>query len=43
VPLGRIGTAEEFAELVAFVASRKAGFMTGSILAIDGGGSRAVF
>jgi 3-oxoacyl-[acyl-carrier protein] reductase len=43
VPLGRIGTAEELAELVAFVASRKAGFMTGSIVAIDGGGSRAVF
>ena len=43
VPVGRIGTPIEFAELVAFVASRKAGFMTGSMITIDGGGSRAVF
>jgi 3-oxoacyl-[acyl-carrier protein] reductase len=43
LPAGRIGSAEELAELVAFVASRKAGFMTGSIIAIDGGGTRALF
>jgi 3-oxoacyl-[acyl-carrier protein] reductase len=43
LPVGRIGTAEEFGALVAFVASRKAGFMTGSTIAIDGGGSRALF
>jgi 3-oxoacyl-[acyl-carrier protein] reductase len=43
LPMGRIGAAEELAELVAFVASRKAGFMTGSTIAIDGGGSRALF
>ncbi|WP_026379211.1 SDR family oxidoreductase [Afifella pfennigii] len=42
MPLKRIGTAEEFAELVAFVASRKAGFMTGSTLAIDGGRGRSI-
>jgi 3-oxoacyl-[acyl-carrier protein] reductase len=43
LPAGRLGTPEELAELVAFVASRKAGFMTGAMMTIDGGGSRAVF
>jgi 3-oxoacyl-[acyl-carrier protein] reductase len=43
LPAGRIGSAEELAELVAFVASRKAGFMTGSMITIDGGGTRALF
>jgi 3-oxoacyl-[acyl-carrier protein] reductase len=43
LPIGRIGTAEELAELVAFVASRRAGFMTGSMITIDGGGTRALF
>jgi len=43
VPMGRIGRAEELAELVAFVVSRKAGFMTGSMISIDGGGTRALF
>ncbi len=42
VPAGRLGTAEELAELVTFVASRKAGFMTGAMLTIDGGGCRGV-
>jgi 3-oxoacyl-[acyl-carrier protein] reductase len=43
LPAGRIGSAEELADLVGFVASRKAGFMTGSVIAIDGGGTRALF
>jgi 3-oxoacyl-[acyl-carrier protein] reductase len=43
LPSGRIGSAEELAELVAFVVSRKAGFMTGSVIVIDGGGTRALF
>jgi 3-oxoacyl-[acyl-carrier protein] reductase len=43
VPAGRLGTPEEFAELVAFVASRKAGFMSGSMIAIDGAAGRSVF
>lgn len=42
LPIGRIGLPEEFAELVAFVASRKAGFMTGTTIAIDGGGNRSI-
>lgn len=36
-PLGRLGTAEEIAYTVAFLASDQAGFITGQILAVDGG------
>ena len=36
-PIGRIGEPEEVAELVAFLASDKAGFITGSDYKIDGG------
>jgi NAD(P)-dependent dehydrogenase (short-subunit alcohol dehydrogenase family) len=36
-PIGRIGTPEEVADLVAFVSSDKAGFCTGSDFVIDGG------
>ena len=36
-PVGRIGEPEEVAELVAFLASDKAGFVTGSDYRIDGG------
>ena len=43
VPLGRIGAAEELGELVAFVVSRRVGFLTGSTIVVDGGLSRGVF
>jgi NAD(P)-dependent dehydrogenase (short-subunit alcohol dehydrogenase family) len=36
-PLGRLGTTEEVAAAVAFLASDDAGFMTGSELYVDGG------
>lgn len=36
-PLGRLGQAEEVAELVCFLASDKAKFITGSLQVIDGG------
>ncbi len=36
-PLGRIGTIEECGRLAAFLASADSSFMTGSIVAIDGG------
>ncbi len=35
--LNRIGTPEEMAEMVLFVASDRAAFMTGSIITVDGG------
>jgi len=36
-PLGRVGTPEEVADLIAFLASPKAGWITGGTFAIDGG------
>jgi 3-oxoacyl-[acyl-carrier protein] reductase len=36
-PLGRMGTPEDLAAAVAFLASDEAGFITGQILAVDGG------
>jgi NAD(P)-dependent dehydrogenase (short-subunit alcohol dehydrogenase family) len=36
-PLGRLGQAEEVAELTYFLASNKAPFITGSLQMIDGG------
>jgi len=39
-PLGRVGRAEEIADLILFLASDKALWMTGSLVAIDGGRSK---
>jgi 3-oxoacyl-[acyl-carrier protein] reductase len=36
-PLGRFGTTEEVANAVAFLASDEAGYITGQVLAVDGG------
>jgi len=36
-PLGRVGTPDEVAELIAFLASERAGWITGDTVAIDGG------
>jgi 3-oxoacyl-[acyl-carrier protein] reductase len=41
VPLGRLAAAGEVAELVAFLASERAGYINGQVLVIDGGLSLA--
>lgn len=37
IPAGRLGTADEVAELVAFLARREAGYITGQVIGISGG------
>jgi 3-oxoacyl-[acyl-carrier protein] reductase len=37
VPLGRVGEAEEYADLVAFLVSARAAFITGTAINLDGG------
>lgn len=36
-PMGRIGEPEEIGEVVAFLASEAASYMTGQVLYVDGG------
>ncbi|MBW2366793.1 MAG: SDR family oxidoreductase [Deltaproteobacteria bacterium] len=43
VPLGRIGQPEEFGAVVAFLASEKASYITGTSIPVDGGAIRAAF
>jgi 3-oxoacyl-[acyl-carrier protein] reductase len=37
IPLGRLGTAEDVASAVSFLASDEAGYVTGQVLAVNGG------
>jgi len=39
VPLKRIGTPDEIANAIVFLASDKASFITGHVLSVDGGKS----
>ena len=41
IPMGRFGTVEEVADVVAFVASPRASWITGASIPVDGGQSRA--
>lgn len=42
IPMGRLGTPEEFASLVTFLASEQAGYITGAAIQIDGGWYRGI-
>jgi 3-oxoacyl-[acyl-carrier protein] reductase len=43
IPLGRIGSTEELAGAVAFLASERASYITGAVLQVDGGFTRSIF
>jgi len=43
IPLGRMGTPEEFADLVVFLASERASNITGTAIHIDGGFYKGVY
>ncbi|MQA26936.1 MAG: SDR family oxidoreductase [Micromonosporaceae bacterium] len=40
IPVGRVGCAEDFGAVAAFLASERAGFITGTSLLVDGGAAR---
>jgi 3-oxoacyl-[acyl-carrier protein] reductase len=41
-PVGRIGTPDELAAAVVFLASERASYITGAVLQVDGGYRRAI-
>jgi 3-oxoacyl-[acyl-carrier protein] reductase len=43
IPAGRLGTPEEFANLVVFLASERASYVTGVSIAVDGGFVKGVY
>ncbi len=42
VPAGRLGTPEEYGDLVAFLCSERAAYLTGAVIPLDGGALRSV-
>jgi 3-oxoacyl-[acyl-carrier protein] reductase len=42
IPAGRLGQPEEFGDLVAFICSERAAYLTGSVVPLDGGMLRSV-
>jgi 3-oxoacyl-[acyl-carrier protein] reductase len=42
VPAGRLGTPEEYGDLVAFLCSERAAYLTGAVIPLDGGMQRSI-
>jgi 3-oxoacyl-[acyl-carrier protein] reductase len=42
IPVGRVGTPEEFGATAAFLASPLAAYVTGSLIRLDGGAVKAI-
>jgi 3-oxoacyl-[acyl-carrier protein] reductase len=42
IPAGRLGTPEEYGDLVAFLSSERAAYLTGAVIPLDGGLLRSV-
>ena len=42
IPMGRLGKPEELADLVVFLASERAGYLTGATIQVDGGYCRGL-
>jgi 3-oxoacyl-[acyl-carrier protein] reductase len=42
IPMGRLGRPEEIADLITFLASERAGYITGTSILVDGGHIRAL-
>lgn len=43
VPAGRLGRPEEYGDLVAFLCSDRAAYLTGTVIPLDGGALRSIF
>ena len=43
VPAGRLGEPNELADLVCFLSSKKAGYITGQQIAVDGGSNKGIY
>jgi len=42
IPAGRYGDPQEFADVVAFLVSERASYVTGATIRVDGGATRSV-
>ena len=42
VPAGRLGRPEEYGDLVAFLCSERAAYLTGTVIPLDGGLLRSI-
>jgi 3-oxoacyl-[acyl-carrier protein] reductase len=43
IPMGRLGTIEEYGAICAFLCSKQAAYITGQTIAVDGGMLRGVY